>query len=404
MVITFERVSKKFVLPHERDNSNQLSPWSRFWRRREWRENFWALQDVSFQIKRGESVGLIGANGSGKSTILKLITKILQPTSGRVQTQGRIAALLEVGAGFHPDLSGRDNIYLNGSIFGLSHTDIKKLFDEMVAFAELERFIDTPVKYYSSGMYARLGFAIAVHVQPDVLLIDEVLAVGDQAFQDKCLLKIRDFRRQGVTIVLVSHNLQTIGELCERGIWIDKGYVREDSSINYVTNVYLSEIIRKERQDFTRVQQAQTKRWGSGEIEITHVEFCNEHRESTTEFQTGQTFIARLHYRAYQCIESPVFGCAIYRADGVHINGPNTDFSNYAIPWVNTGEGIIDYVVTRLPLLAGNYFFSAVVYDKMRAHAFDHQHMQYPFSVLAGGVKERYGLVHIASHWEHHHA
>ena len=302
MAITFEQVSKKFILTHEAKRPANLSWRERLRRRGEWQEEFWALKDVSLQIARGESVGLIGANGSGKSTLLKLATNILQPTRGQVRVSGRVAALLEVGAGFHPELSGRDNIFLNGSILGLKHKAIEKIFDEIVAFAELERFIDAPVKHYSSGMYARLGFAIAVHVRPDILLIDEVLVVGDQAFQDKCLLKIREFKQQGVTIVLVSHSLDAVRELCERGVWIEEGRVRADGPVNHIIDGYLGEVMRKEREQNKAVSAQTADRWGSGDVEITGVEFFNGHAEATHSFRTGQAFTARIHYRAKQCV------------------------------------------------------------------------------------------------------
>src|SRR5438132_4658471 len=258
--IVFDRVSKKFVLTHEQRKTRAPNAWRRMRERGEWKEVFWALQDVSFTIERGEAVGLIGPNGGGKWTILKFLVGILQPTSGHVQTFGRTAALLELGAGFHPDLSGRENVYLNGSILGLSRLQIKRMLDDVVAFAEMERFIDAPVKHYSSGMYMRLGFAIAVHVQPEVLLIDETLAVGDEAFQAKCLARIHEIKKQGVTILLVSHGLDAVRELCRRGIWMDAGRVRADGAAPEVIEAYTTDVLRQER----TIDSAVANRWGAG--------------------------------------------------------------------------------------------------------------------------------------------
>ncbi len=206
------------------------------------RESFWALSDISFEIESGESVGLIGNNGSGKSTCLKLMTRILRPTRGEVSVQGRVSGLLELGAGFHPELSGRDNIYLNGALMGLSRRDIERRVDEIIAFSELERFIDAQLKFYSSGMAMRLGFAIAVSVDADILLIDEVLAVGDQAFQAKCLERIRQIKEQGVTIVLVSHDLNVVRDLCDRAIWLHQGHLAGDGVSSTVVNDYLTQV------------------------------------------------------------------------------------------------------------------------------------------------------------------
>ncbi len=394
--IVFESVSKRFILPHELKQPRAASWWSRARRRGEWKETFWALRDVSFVIEKGESVGLVGVNGSGKSTILKLIVNILSPTSGRIRSHGRIAALLELGAGFHPDLSGRENVYLNGSILGLNRKEMDRIFDAVVDFAEMERFIDAPVKFYSSGMYMRLGFAIAVHVQPDILLVDETLAVGDQAFQAKCLTRIHEIKRQGVTILLVSHSLDAVSDLSTRALWMDQGRVREDGRVNHVVESYLSEVIRKERVD----AHAATGRWGSGEAEITRVEFVNGCGEPTSEFKTGQAFAARIHYRAEQRVPSPMFGVAIHREDGLHVNGPNTVFSDQHIEAIE-GDGVVEYVVPALLLLDGNYFFTAAIYDQAGIHAYDHHHMRYTFSVVPGGVKERYGAFYIPSRWEH---
>ena len=242
-VIRFENVSKLFALDNQRPSSFQETLVNAFHRRRDKSgESFWALRGVSFAVRAGESLALIGANGSGKSTALKLISRIILPTSGEVSVQGRVAALLELGAGFHPDLTGRENVSLNGSILGLSRSFIRRQMDEIVAFSELQRFIDTPVRNYSSGMLMRLGFSVATAFQPDILIIDEVLAVGDQAFQDRCLRRIRDIQENGATVILVSHDLESVRRLCQRAIWLDEGRARADGPTAEVASQYLEEL------------------------------------------------------------------------------------------------------------------------------------------------------------------
>lgn len=237
-VISVENVSKKFILAHDRPRN--LADAARGMFQRKQREDFWALKDVSFEVEQGEALGIIGDNGAGKSTMLKLLTRIMDPTKGRIRTRGRVSALIEVGAGFHPEMTGRENVYLNGSIIGMTQREINSKFDEIVAFAELEKFIDTPVKRYSSGMYARLGFAVAAHVDPEILICDEVLSVGDGLFQKKCIKKMTSVREtEGATILFVSHNMIAVQNLCSRAICLKKGAMVEDGPARDVVNRYL---------------------------------------------------------------------------------------------------------------------------------------------------------------------
>lgn len=244
--IEFDRVSKKFVIHHRRNRSfqdvmiNMFRPLGK-------KEDFWALSDLSFRVFQGETLGIIGENGSGKSTILKLISRILEPTSGKVIIRGRVAALLELGAGFHPDLSGRDNVFLNSSILGLGRRETAERFSEIVDFAELGQFIDTPIKHYSSGMYMRLAFAIATCMEPEILLIDEILAVGDEAFQGKCLNRMYELRSRCKAIVFVSHDLPAVRSLCTRAIWLDKGRIRAEGPPQQVLDQYLARAGERER-------------------------------------------------------------------------------------------------------------------------------------------------------------
>jgi ABC-type polysaccharide/polyol phosphate transport system ATPase subunit len=403
--VQFLGVSKRFILHHQRSRTLRETVLSRFERGRDTsREELWALRDVTFDVAPGDCLGIIGANGSGKSTALKLMTRILEPTSGQVQVRGRVSALLELGAGFHPDLTGRENIYLNGSILGIGRRSMQKRLDEIVAFAELERFIDMPVKHYSSGMYMRLGFAIAINVDPDVLLTDEVLAVGDQSFQTKCMERIGEMKQAGVTIVFVSHSLDSVRSLCNKSVWLDHGHVTASGESHEVIDAYLASVAEKDEARLAAeaaVAEGQVGRWGSGEAAITGVTFFNAAGKEAHVFFTGQPMRVRISYRVTGRIEEPMIGVAIYRSDGVHVSGPNSRFSGYDIPYI-AGEGTIDYVVKSLALLEGSYDFSAAIYDREGVHPYDHQHRAFKFLVQRGRVKESYGLVYMPSHWEHH--
>ncbi|MBN1261651.1 MAG: ABC transporter ATP-binding protein [Anaerolineae bacterium] len=402
--VQFEAVSKRFYLDRERSRSFQ-DMLLRVFRRSAYqpRQDFWALQDVSFEIASGETVGFIGANGVGKSSVLKLIARIIEPTSGQVTVNGHVSALLELGAGFHPDLTGRENIYLYGAVMGLDKAYIQRHFDGIVAFSELDRFIDVPIKHYSSGMYVRLGFSVAIHAAPAILLIDEVLAVGDQDFQRKCLRQIGALKQQGVTIVLVSHNLSDIETMCDRAIWLDEGRITADGKSMEVADQYRSFAHRRsyerERQEHP-ADPTITNRWGTQEAVITRVELINEAGEAVDTFRTGGILRVRLHYTAPELIHAPTFGLAIYRSDGLHINGPNSVREGYDIPFIH-GVGYVDYTIPVLPLNAGEYQLTVAIYNRNSTVAFDHHHRQYPFVVLPPAYWREEGVIHIPARWEH---
>lgn len=399
-VIQFDQVFKRFHLERARARSFQeLLHTVIKGSRPQSQEDFWALRNVSFGIAPGETVGFIGANGAGKSSILKLIARILEPTSGRVQVNGRVSALLELGAGFHPDLTGRENVFLNGAILGLERADIRRRLDDIIAFAELERFIDVPVRNYSSGMLVRLGFSVATAFRPDILLIDEVLAVGDQAFQGRCLQRITQIQKEGATIVLVSHDLSTTRKLCKRALWLDEGEIKADAITDEAVAIYLEHLWQKNG-DGKAVAVGEGRRWGSGEVLIEKVEFLNVLEEPPANFHTGEVFIARMWYTAFEKIIHPSFGVAIYRDDGAHITGPNTAIMHYDIPHIE-GSGYVDYVIEHLPLLPGNYEFSATVYDYHSIHPFDHRHRQFYFRVASGKSGQKEGVVAIPCRWNH---
>jgi ABC-type polysaccharide/polyol phosphate transport system ATPase subunit len=403
--IDFNAVSKRFSLQRERARSFQdlLLSLPERWRGG-WsgREDFWVLRDVSFDIRSGEAVGLIGANGAGKSTALKLMSRIIEPTSGTVQVSGRVGALLELGAGFHPDLTGRENVYLNGSILGLGRNEIDRKLDEIVAFAELERFIDVPVKHYSSGMYVRLGFSVAVHTEPEVLLIDEVLAVGDQTFQHKCLDRILDIRRQGVTICFVSHDLESVRRLCSRAIWLEGGRIQAAGNVSDTISAYLQHEAEEEEAraaDGVTGGRDDERRWGTGAIRVVGVDFLDARGSIRRVFQSGDTWAVRLRYQARDLVKSPIFGLAVYRNDGVHVCGPNTGFGGLQIPFVQ-GEGEIVYRVDHLPLMEGTYQVSVSAHDEADTTMYDFHDRLYAFAVRQTGSAERYGLVSLDGRWE----
>ena len=399
VAVRFDKVSKCFTLHKERPRSLQeLMLNALRGKGNGAREEFWALRDVSFEVRRGETVGIIGPNGAGKSTVLKLIAGIIKPTSGTIEVNGRIGALLELGAGFHPDLTGRENIYLSGSILGLKRGEIRRRLDEIIAFAELERFIDVPVKHYSSGMYVRLAFSVAVHMDPEILLVDEVLAVGDAAFQRKCLERIDQMRRKGVTILLVSHDMDSVRRFCSRALWFEKGRLLTDDTTEAVVQRYIARSWEKEGRRLKR-QVTDEQRWGTRRLQITRVRLLNGDGREQSLFRTGEPLTVEISYRSSGKIEHPVFGLAIHRSDGVHVTGPNTHFAGLDIPFVE-GEGIVTYTVPSLPLLEGLYYVSVSSHNREDTEMFDYHDRAYPFRVVGGSIRERYGLVSLGGKWQ----
>jgi len=339
------------------------------------------LKNIYLSFFYGAKIGIIGLNGSGKSTLLKIIAGVLEPTSGEVQVRGRLGALLELGAGFHPDLTGRENIYLNGSIMGLSRVEINRKIDDIIGFAELERFLDVPVKHYSSGMYMRLGFSIAVHAAPEVLLIDEVLAVGDQGFQSKCVEKIGELRRRGVTILWASHDLGMAQSLCTRTIWIEDNCVRMDDAPGPVVSAYLrhtheaddARLEGENREQVDSLQDASTgpklgskgadaQRYGNGEIRIGDVKMIGADGDARWVFESNESVRVQLRYKATIRIEAPVFSVLIYRDDGLYVTSSNT-YQAEGLPPVE-GSGCVEVEFPSIELARGSYLLSAGVYTK----------------------------------------
>jgi ABC-type polysaccharide/polyol phosphate transport system ATPase subunit len=378
-------------------------------------ETFQALSDVSFSVAAGRTYGIIGRNGSGKSTMLKLVAGITRPTSGTVKVNGRISALIELGAGFHPEISGRENVFINGIMLGLTKREITRRFDEIVEFAELKDFIDAPVKTYSSGMYMRLGFAVAIHVDPDVLLVDEVLAVGDEGFTHKCLDKFAEFRRRGKTILLVTHSLGLVERFCDEALWLDGGKSRGHGDPRRVVGAYVTAVERNEEEQLasadakvkeivsnpapradedvatdgaapasegdtpTDMFQAAEGRWGSREVEIAGVEFLDAEGQVTHIFQSGEAMTIRLHVNAPAPIVDFAFGIGMFNADGVCCYGTNTDLEQYQ-PTRLAGEGQVDFVIDRLDLTEGTYKVDVALH-KRDGVPYDYHRLLYTFRV-----------------------
>ena len=365
-------------------------------------ERFEALRGVSFELEAGRTLGIIGENGSGKSTLLKILAGISKPTAGEVITQGRISALIELGAGFHPEISGRENIFINGVILGLSRKQIQEKYDEIVRFAELEEFIDNPVKSYSSGMFMRLGFSIAINVNPDILLVDEVLAVGDASFVPKCLDKINEFRRHDKTIIYVSHDLATIERICDEVIWIKKGKVEMRGYPKRVTDAYL-EYVGKKDEKKTLAQHGEEerltgkeKRWGSREIEISNVRMFDAGRQEKYIFRSDEPLAVEFDVSARGAESDFVFGIGVFNGEGISCYGSNTLLENYAAQRIQ-GNGKVRLMIPALGLVNGTYFLDIAVH-KRDGYPFDYHHFQYSFRVTSS--YRDVGIVRIPHRWE----
>lgn len=389
--VELDGVSKQFTLYHQRGQGLKERLLALVGRRRGTTEQFWALDDVSLSIDAGDTVGLIGHNGCGKSTLLQVLAGILEPDRGRVAVRGRVTSLLELGAGFSPDLSGRDNVFLNASLHGVPSAVVAARFDEIVAFAELDRFIDTPVRNYSSGMYMRLGFAVAAHLDPEIVLVDEALAVGDEAFQRKCLRKIQEFQARGVTVVIVSHDLLLVERLCSRACLLKQGRL---VAIGPPADV----IGRYHQIEAESGGVAGEYRWGSRAITVSRVELLDGEGLPLQSLRTDDPLVVAMHVHAEAPVERPVFGLAIYHEDGTHLTGPNTRTAALPIPVVD-GDALVTYRVEHLPLLPGRYVVSVSAYDYDLIDPLDHRERVATFTVTEGGTRERFGKVTLHGTW-----
>jgi ABC-2 type transport system ATP-binding protein len=352
-VVEVHGLSKRFVIRKEKSLKERIV---NFGRSNLHKEDFWALRDIDLDIEAGTTVGLVGPNGSGKSTLLKAIGGILQPTSGTVQTRGRMAALLELGAGFHPDLTGRENVYLNASILGLSSAQTDKYFDAIVDFSGIEKFIDTQVKFYSSGMYVRLAFAVAVHVDPDILLVDEVLAVGDEPFQRKCMDRIREFQHDGRTIVLVTHSLDQVADVCDRAVVLESGRVIADGETRDALRTLREEFDHRRAEDIAHQRQAAelAEETAAPQATVTAVELLDAAGAPVTEIAPGADVTIAVTVQADAPVESPNIGVGIETALGVTVLGTNTTLLGQQLPPL-VGSRRFEFALRDLRLGEGSY-------------------------------------------------
>ena len=378
--IAVDGIGKRFRRYKERPTSLK----ERVIRVRTTAEDFWALRGITLEVPQGSTLGLLGSNGSGKTTLLKIIGGILRPTEGSVTTRGRIAALLALGAGFHIELTGRENVYLNASILGLSRQEIDLLFDSIVAFAELEDFIDTQVKFYSSGMYVRLGFAVAVHVDPQILLVDEVLAVGDIAFQHKCLDKVAEFQREGRTIVVVTHVPDLVQRVCDQAVMLDHGRILQYGEP--------AEVVREFRLMMVKKDLAYGWDQGTKEIEIVSAELFGADGSTPDAFSPGDELVIQMDLKANVPIEDPVVSFAIHDQQNQFVFGTNTDWRYVRWP-VFEGKHRVQFVLKPLPFVEGRYYVTLGVHSRDSRRVYHVQEQHYSFAVVRG--VENPGMVFI---------
>ena len=388
IALRVDSVSKTFKVHQERANS--LKQYIATGGRNRY-EEFHALRNVSLDVAVGEAVGIIGHNGSGKSTLLKCMAKILTPNEGEIIINKRMAALLELGAGFHPELSGRDNVYLNAAILGMGRREIEMRFAEIVEFSGLEQFIDAPVKTYSSGMYVRLAFAVAINVDPELLLIDEILAVGDVTFQQKCMEKFVQFRDDGRTLVLVTHDTSSVRNFCDRAIWLDHGVVKAEGKPADVIDEYTETMLEAEEADDGSARR------GRGPIKVTKVEILVAGTR-LDRVRTGDDVTFRLHFDTPAPVPNPVFVITLASLDGVAVTSPTSRDAN-EVPVTVDGTGYVDIEMRGLPLIPGPYVIHTEVTGWGRKRVYDHIQNARSFDVLAGDSSEQGGVVTLRPTW-----
>ena len=390
-ILSVEHLVKSFRIHQQKSNSlKQLIAG----RGRNRFEDFIAVDDVTFDVREGEVFGIIGQNGSGKSTLLKCMAGILQPNSGQVHVYRRMGALLELGAGFHPELSGRENVFLNAAILGMGRKEIAARFDEIVDFSGLHGFIDQPAKTYSSGMYVRLAFAVAINVDPQLLIVDEILAVGDVSFQRRCLEKFVEFRNEGRTIVLVTHDMGSVKSLCDRAIWLEHGKAIDEGDPGDLVEAYTERMLGAE----APAADGSVRR-GSGEIQIVKIElFVNGATEAVKRFRTNDDVLIRLHYEARKTVPQPVVGIEIEGLGGATVTAPNTRDVGM-VPATMSGTGTIDIAFAKVSLVPGQYDIHTSITDFNRALVYDNLREALRFDVMTGKPYETGGVVTLRPEW-----
>jgi ABC-type polysaccharide/polyol phosphate transport system ATPase subunit len=390
IAIRAEHVSKTYKLRRERSRTLKET----FLRQYAPADHVQALRDVTFSVEPGGSFGVVGANGSGKSTLLKLLAGTAKPTTGTLEVNGRVTALLEIGAGFHPDFSGSENAYLNGSLLGLSRKEMERVMPSIEEFADIGRFFDAAVKTYSSGMFMRLGFAVAVHLDPDVLLVDEVLAVGDEYFQHKCFAKIAEFRERKKTIVLVSHDLSAVARLCQRAIWLDDGALAAQGAPHDVINAYHQKVGEKEQRE--RAKRGEIgRRWGSKEIEITSARVLGPDGAERVVLESGKPAAIEIGFRNPRGVTDAVFGVYLYREDGIGVYGTNTRMDEVHVPV--RPEGVARFAIDELELLPGAFDVDIGIID-LQDRVYDYHQKGLQFRVI--GTTREVGVARLPHRWE----
>ena len=422
-VITFDHVWKKFQRGERHSSLRDLIPalGRRLFVRPPAdelrRQEFWALQDVSFEVRRGEALGIIGPNGAGKSTTLKLLTRIMRPTKGRCSITGRTGALIEVAAGFHPDLTGRENVFLQGAIMGIPRKEMEERFQRIAEFADIGYFIEQPVTTYSSGMYVRLAFACAINVDPDILIIDEALAVGDAMFQRRCYRRIEDFQKSGKTIFFVSHNVGTVTSICTQAMFIDKGKVVQIGKPKEVVHAY-SKVLAEREAEYARRMRGEKKekvekeederlkkpegagkefRFGEGGAEILDIRILNRQDESVTAVETGEVYTVRIKALFKKDMEEPILGFNIKTLNGLEVFGSSTHIAEKPIGPVKAGTTVEAEFEQRLPLKLGNYYISSAVAENTETRRVFHDRRMDTIALKVIGKADFYGLVNMGA-------
>jgi len=415
--IEVKNLTKKFKVYF--DKGSQLKERILFRNRNRYEER-WVLNGVSFEVKKGEAIGLIGHNGCGKSTTLKLLSKIIYPDAGSIEMKGRVSSLIELGAGFHPDMSGRENVYTNASIFGLSKKEIDSRFDDIVAFSELEEFIDNPVRTYSSGMYMRLAFSVAINVNAEILLIDEILAVGDSNFQAKCFNRLREIKAHGTTIVIVSHSLSQIEQICDRTIWLQDGLIAEEGAPRDIHPKYLNymgeqrQVIAEKEAERQKDKTSDAKgtknpheqvekdkvakeknRWGNGNARIRNIVMLNSKMEEQHVFATGDDMVLKLEYNVKENVKDAVFGIGIFRGDGLQCYGTNTRIDKQA-EFNLSEDGMLQLNLKNIGLLPAEYIVDIAIESEIGVPV-DYFKVATSFEVYSN--IDDVGVIRIAHEW-----
>jgi lipopolysaccharide transport system ATP-binding protein len=380
-IIRVENLSKKYTVNHRQEGYSTFrdamtngarSLTQALFNRKEYQassadEEFWALKNVNFEIQQGDRVGIIGRNGAGKSTLLKILSRITEPTNGSIRIKGRVASLLEVGTGFHPELTGRENIFLNGAILGMEKSEIKRKFDEIVDFAEIEKFLDTPVKRYSSGMYVRLAFAVAAHLEPEILVIDEVLAVGDAQFQKKCLGKMESVStKEGRTVLFVSHNLATIKQLCNRGVLLERGILKAEGTLAQIMDSYERSMFCSEDRLLSPGILYQRSIPDTANFCITHVEILDQRNQPKNIVATWDYVTFRVHYTAKETVQNGSGVFSVMTLDNTKLLLCSSMPDQRVPMMINKGRSYFDCTFKKWPLAAGQYLFQAGLAIPMR--------------------------------------